>query len=66
MNNYADDINDALRELEDLRNNPENKESSLSYDVSLEFTVSPEISKYIRQRRADSERMRHISVGVYS
>jgi len=65
MNDYADDINAALRELKS-RPTSQIYQDGMSHPVVIENDISDEISEFIKQRREESERMRHVSKGVYA
>ena len=65
MNDYADDINAALRELKSRPGAPVYQDG-VSHPVMIDLDISDEISEFIVQRREESERMRHVSKGVYA
>ena len=65
MNDYADDINEALRELRDRPKSPVYQDG-VSHPGMIEFNVSEEIADFIGRRHEESERMRAVSNGVYA
>lgn len=66
MDDYIADINRALKELDAKRKSQDYQNSDSSTLSDFCFHVSDEIADAIRQRREESERMRHVSIGVYA
>lgn len=66
MDDYSDGINKAMKELEELRKSQANQEIPAPFETHVQFTISDEISDFVKQRRDERKRMRHISNGVYA